>query len=301
MSFTPIDLSKLSAPDVVEEIDHKVIIAEMVNDLRRRDLAFDALVESDPAWKTLEVAAYREMLLRQRVNDVARSVMLAFASGSDLDHMGALFGVTRKIINPENLEVIPPTTAVMEADTDFRYRITLALEGLSTAGPEGSYLYHTLKCSKIKDASVVGPPTVSPGQVLVTILGNFGDGTVAAEVVDEVKSLLNAENVRPITDEVIVKGAKIHHYKIVATLYTFDGPDPDVIINKARKNAEAFVSSSHRVGRDIPISGIYAALHVEGVQRVVLTEPTETLKLDHTQAPYCAYTDIKLTHGGTDE
>ena len=50
--------------------------------------AFTALVESDPAWTILEVAAYRELLLRQRINDASRAVMLAFATGADLEHLG---------------------------------------------------------------------------------------------------------------------------------------------------------------------------------------------------------------------
>lgn len=298
MSFTPIDLSKLPAPNIVEEIDSKTILSQMVNDLRRRDPGFTALVESDPAWKILEVAAYREMLVRQRVNDAARGVMLAFAAGSDLDQTGALFGVARKIITPADPDAVPPREAIMENDRDFRFRITLALEGQSTAGPEGSYLYHALKCPSVKDASIVGPPIVSPGQVLVTILGHSKDGTVSEQIIEEVKLLLNAEHVRPITDEVIVRAARIQYYSIHATLFTYDGPDPSVIVDRARKNVEQFVLENHRVGRAIPLSGIYAALHIEGVQRVELKDPKETLKLDHTQAPYCSNDGISISHGG---
>ena len=76
MSFTAIDLSTLPAPHVVEPIDYQTILSAMIADLQARDPAFTALVESDPAWKIIEVCAYREMLLRQRVNDAARAVIL---------------------------------------------------------------------------------------------------------------------------------------------------------------------------------------------------------------------------------
>lgn len=94
-SFTAIDLSQLPAPSVVEPLDYEQILGAMLADLKTRDPSFTALVESDPAYKILEVAAYRELLIRQRVNDAGRSVMLAYAHGSDLDHLGALMGVVR--------------------------------------------------------------------------------------------------------------------------------------------------------------------------------------------------------------
>ncbi len=49
------------------------------------------IVESDPAYKILEVAAYRELLLRQRVNDASKLYYWPNAKGSDLDHLAALF------------------------------------------------------------------------------------------------------------------------------------------------------------------------------------------------------------------
>ncbi|MDI5036008.1 baseplate assembly protein, partial [Salmonella enterica subsp. enterica serovar Montevideo] len=42
----------------------------------------------------------------------------------------------------------------------------------------------------------------------------------------------------------------------------------------------------------------YAALHVEGVQRVELTSPLEDVVLDKTQAASC--TEWSVTNGGTD-
>jgi len=296
MSYTPIDLSSLPAPTVVESLDYAAILQEMVDDLKARDSAFTAIVESDPAFKILEVCAYREMLIRQRVNDAARGVMLAYATGSDLDQLGAIFGTTRKVLVPAAPTAIPPRLAVMETDTDFRYRVTLALEGLSTAGPEGSYLYHALKVSGVKHATIVGPPTVTAGNVLVTVLGLTGNGAPSATVLSNVTLALNAESVRPLTDAVTVQGATIQNYTITATIYTFPGPDSSVVMAEAQASAQAFATQNHKVGNDINLSAIYAALHVDGVQKVTLTAPTANIECDHKKAPYC--TAINLTYGG---
>lgn len=299
MSFTPIDLSTIPAPDIVEAIDYKTILAQMVTQLQALDPAFSAMVESDPAWKILEIAAYREMLIRQRVNDASRAVMLASATGNDLASLGAIFGVVRKTLVPADAEAIPPIAAVMETDADFRYRITLALEGLSTAGPEGAYLYHALKSNGVKHASIVGPPTLEPGEVLVSLLGPTGGGSVSLDVIEEVAAILNSKDVRPLTDHVTVQSAVIENYTVEATIYTFSGPDAEVVIQQARAALQAMANDRHKIGYDVPRSAIIAALHVPGVNKVVLTQPAGDIVCDHEQAAYC--TGINLTHGGVAE
>lgn len=87
-----IDLSKLPAPQLIEELDYEAILQEMRKKLRELLPEWTGYeLESDPANKVLEVAAYREMLLRQRVNEAARGVLIAFAQGSDLDHLAAFY------------------------------------------------------------------------------------------------------------------------------------------------------------------------------------------------------------------
>ena len=61
----------------------------------------------------------------------------------------------------------------------------------------------------------------------------------------------------------------------------------------------AYISAQRRLGRDIRKSAIYAALHVEGVQRVELAAPVADIVLDSTQASYC--TDYQIVIGGSDE
>ena len=293
--FTPIDLSALPAPDVVETLSFEAIFSAMLSDLRTRDATFDALVESDPAYKILEVAAYRELLIRQRVNDAARAVMLAYAGGADLEQLGGLFGVTRKTVVPANPNAVPPVAAVMESDTDLRARIQLALEGLSTAGPVGAYQYHALRVEGVKDVAVAGPPDTDPGVVRVTLLGNDGNGEVGPEIIAAVESVLNDEDVRPLTDSAVVQSATVTEYEVIATLYVLQGPDPSVVLSAAQASVAAFVSRQHRVGADVRLSALYAALHVAGVDRVTLSAPgvVADLVLDAEHAPYC--TDITLS------
>lgn len=91
-----INLSKLPAPKIIEELNFETILAAMRADFAGRCQGWTAeALESDPANKILEVAAYRELLLRQRINEAARACMLALSTGSDLEHLSAFYGVGR--------------------------------------------------------------------------------------------------------------------------------------------------------------------------------------------------------------
>jgi phage-related baseplate assembly protein len=294
-NYTPIDLSTVPAPNVVEALSFETIFAAMLADLQARDTAFTALVESDPAYKILEVAAYRELLIRQRVNDGARAVMLAYATGSDLENLSALFGVTRKTLDEGDATALPPIPPTFETDAALRYRTQLALEGLSTAGPIGAYQFHALSVDGVKDAGIQGPPDTDPGEVLVTILSATGSGTAGSPLIAAVDAALNAEDVRPLTDQVTVQSATIVSYEVIATLYIPTGPDPTAVQTAALASVQAYVESRHRVGLDVRLSGLYAALHVGGVERVTLSAPGIVADLVTTavQAPYC--TDVTLS------
>lgn len=328
-TFTAVDLSRLPAPAVVELLDYETILAEMIARLSELMPDFTALTESDPIYKLLEVAAYREMLVRQRCNEAARAVMLAYAIGSDLDHLGALLGVSRLVLDPGNPALsIPPT---LESDTEFRRRIQLAPEGYSVAGPEGAYIFHALSADAgVLDASATSPtpddikalvasvlashsaaPALVtdmtaaldaaswPGDVMITVLARDGDGTAAPALITAVEGVLSDDSVRPLTDNVHVQGATIVPYTVEATVYTYAGPDSALVLAESRRRLDEYIAASHRLGRDVPLSGIYSVLHSEGVQRVELTAPTADLVIDRTQASYC--TSIAITSGGVDE
>jgi len=297
--YSAIDLSLLPVPDVVETLDYEVILAAMKADLAARapDLAAVLALESEPVVKLLEVCAYREVLIRARVNDAAQAVTLARATGTDLDNLAALFGVARLVINPGDPLAVPPVAPTLESDADLRRRAQLALEGFSTAGPEGAYVFHALSAdADVLDVSATSP---SAGDVLVTVLSRTGSGTAPAPLLATVQAALNADDVRPLCDNVVVQSAAIVSYAITATLYFYPGPDSAVVMAAAQAAATAYAAAQHRIGRDVTISGLHAALHQPGVQRVVLTSPSAALTIGSAQASWC--TAITLINGGVDE
>lgn len=296
-TFTAIDLSRLPAPTLIETLSYEATYAEMLAKLKESLPDFDDSLESDPAVKVLQLCAYFRMLDRQRVNDAARALMIAFATGSDLDQLGARpeFNVARLELAPA--DPVTGTAAIMESDDEFRRRIVLAPEAFSVAGPSGAYISHALSADPdVLDASAVSP---SPAVVNVYVLSRTGTGTAAAPLLATVTAALSGETVRPIGDRLTVYTASIVTYAVTASIKTFSGPDPAVVLAEAQARIEAYVADAKRLGRDITRSAIFAALHVAGVQNVTLTSPAADLVNNDNQAGHC--TGITLTYAGVAE
>jgi phage-related baseplate assembly protein len=299
-----VDLSQLTAPDVVEELDYEIILAErkatfvsLYPEDQQEAVARTLMLESEPIVKQLQESAYREVIWRQRVNEAARAVMLAYAAGADLDQIGANSSVGRLVITPADETTLPPTPAVMESDTDYRLRIQQAPEGLSTAGSTGAYQFHGRSADgRVADISVISP---EPACVTVSVLSRENNGAASAELLAVVRAALNDEDVRPVADRVTVQSAKIVDYTIDAALYLYPGPESEPVLSAAKAKLQTYISAQHRLGRDIRKSAIYAALHVEGVQRVELVAPVADIVLDETQASNCTVYSVKV--GGNDE
>lgn len=294
---TAVNLSRLPFPAVIEVLSFEAIVAAAKASLVELmpDLAPTLELESEPLVKLIEVFAYREMMMRQRVNDAGKAVTVAYAIGSDLDHLGALFGVWRLTLSPAVPELY--VEAVMESDDALRARILLAPEGYSVAGPEGAYKFHALSASgDVLDASAI---SVTPGQVIVTVLSRLAGGVPGAPLLALVTAAVSAEDRRPLTDQVIVQAAAITNFTVVATLKTFAGPDASVVLAEARARLDAHLAESFRLGRDVTRSAIIAALSAEGVQDVTLTTPAANIVCTRLQAARC--TAITITDGGIAE
>ena len=294
---TPIDLTQLPAPSVVEVLDFEAILAmrkahlvSLLPEAERAAVTALLELESEPATKLLEENSYQETILRNRVNEAGKAVMLAFALDGDLDQLGANVNVARLVITPANPNALPPVAAVMEDNDAYRLRIQEAPDGLSVAGPKASYEFHARSSDgRVKDASATSP---APASVTVTVLANNDTGIADAALLAIVARALNAEDVRPLGDRLTVQAAQVIDYQIEATLFIGVGPEVPILLDAARANAVRVSQPRRPLGHSIYRSACSAAVHVEGVRKVVLTSPAADIELNATQAARC--TAIKL-------
>ena len=286
-----IDLGKLPPPDVIEKVAFEEILARWTARMRELFPAFDTLSEADPAHVALQVGAYIHMLEIQKRNDAARAVMLASARKADLAQLVAIYALERKVIRPGDPDARPPVLPAYESDESLLRRAQLFPASVSTAGSESSWRYHAVNASPlVRDVHVDSP---AAGEITLTVLSAEGNGVAGQALLDAVEAALSADEVRPMGDVLTVQSAAIVEYSIAAELTIGSGPDSAAVLAAAKASVEAVAEAGHALGAGMPLSALYAALHVEGVAAAALDSPAADVATTKVQAAYA--TQIEVT------
>ncbi|MGL9762670.1 MAG: baseplate assembly protein [Wolbachia sp.] len=242
--------------NIIEPLNFEEILSRMREELVKCDASFTALVESDPAMKVLEVAAWRELLLRQRINEAVKSNLLKFARGEELDNLAEFYGAERQD---------------GEEDERFRKRIKARIVGSSTGGSKEHYRYHALSAdSRVKDALV---ESTIPGKVQISILSTqlSTTGIALEELLEIVKKQVTRDDIRVLTDTITVIGCNITEIDIHSRMSI----SPVISKEEIKKQFIKKFEANRRLGWNVTRSWIIANLFVEGVENVELIEPRE--------------------------
>lgn len=296
---SPIDLTLLPAPQVLETLDFETILAErkaavlaLLPESMQEAAAKVLALESEPSTKLLQENSYHTLLLRNRINEAAKAIMLAFAVESDLDQIGANSNVKRLVLVEEDLDASPPVTEVLEDDEAYRLRIQEAPDALSVAGPRNAYEFHARSADgRVKDARAISP---APCEVVVAVLSTADDGVAPQELLDIVDAALSAEDTRPLGDLLTVVQADVTDYQVKAILYVEKGPEAEIALKAARVNADAISKPLRPLGFSIFRAAYIAALKVEGVRNMVLELPADDILCSRTRAARCTGIDIEV-------
>lgn len=277
-----IDLSQLPAPAVVEELGFEAILAEHRADLLARHPEASEVIglESEPLNKLLQAHAYRELLYRQRVNEAARANLLAFATGTDLDHKAVFYGLAR-------LEG--------EGDERLRLRIQLRIAALAANGTAEQYRLAALSASTNVFDAVVTQPTAGRVHVVLWLV----DAAQASATVNTVSNALNADGARPLGIPLTVGVAVPKAIHITAQLWREASAPTDLVVQLAAE-LPGMLMAYARLGRAVPRSWITTRLHVAGIARVVYPYaliPAENTPLADDQYPVAG--TIELLDQGT--
>lgn len=127
--------------------------------------------------------AYRENLVRIGIQEAALQNLVAYAAGDMLDYLGELVGCYR-------LEG--------ESDDRFRERVQLGQERVA-GGSVSAYRLAVLSVSTEITAVAVTSPADGVVNIAVTTAAEDAEG-----LLNRVRLALNADDARPLTDQVIV-------------------------------------------------------------------------------------------------
>lgn len=271
--FVAIDLSQLPPPQLIEALDFESYAAATLADFKTRWPEFTVALESEPVVKLIQAFAYRETLLRNRVNKTALAVLLPFARGSDLDHLGSRLQVRRMALGAEPRSYLT-NPEDWEDDERYRRRVALAPEALSVAGPAGAYEFHALSFDiAIADAHAYATvENARRGEINVVVAGHAG-ADVSDAVLGGLVNLFAGETLVPATDVPLVRRATVREVDVTQQLVMGRGPDPSLIAATAESAIGAYMAARYKIGHSIYRAGLIAAGKVGGIENVIMPQP----------------------------
>lgn len=273
-----LDPNSLPVFAVLERLDSETIIrdrmARVVEVWTEHDPPEAAVydvenLEFDPIRIVQEADSYFELLLRDRVNQAAKSVTLAYASGGDLDAIASRYpgGVPR---------------LAGESDEAYRRRIWLSPATLSVHGSEEAYVFWALTADpSLKDATAT--TVEGTGHVTITIMAGGPDPRPTDVQLNRVRAYIADYGRKALTDIVSVQGPNIIDTRIHVEVWLFPGPDGPTTLAAIRQSLAQMVEQHQWIGVDYTRMAISRAVgNVMGVQDVNILEPASNLVVNST-------------------
>lgn len=287
-----IELDQLPEMRVLEQLDSEAVISERMAQFvalwakhdppARAQYDVDAL-EFDPIKINQESNAFFELLLRDRVNQAAKAVTLAFASGSDLDAIGSRY--------PGGMPRLPG-----ESDDQYRMRVWLSPNTLSPHGTYESYVFWALTGAlasglPLRDATAVarrGTPYIT-----ITIMAegtpvkSTGSGITAypsplptIAQIDEVRKYVGAKSRKGLTDVVSVRVPKVVKTDYVVDYWLFPSWDKVTVEKNMYDQIAVLLEQQRWLGYSHTLDAIDAALRVAGVYKINVVTPATDVEID---------------------
>jgi phage-related baseplate assembly protein len=287
----------LPPPDAVEVLDQETILADRMADFQERadqaGFPYDVgALEFDPIKIDQEAHAHREMLMRARVNSAVRSVMPAYAKGTDLDAIVARSNVARIELVPADPDA--GTAAVVESDQSLLIRYLTSFAA-PAAGSSDGYIYWSLVTfPDARDIAVLGPSVHGqPGRAAVYLLSADGQAT-DSDTVQAVREVLQQNHIKPLTDDLVVASASIVEYTIVLNIMVPRGPAPAVIRDAVEAAVQKVADARYAIGAKVYVNSLEGAAYAGNVLRVQRTSPAADIDPGPSGAAFCTSITVNV-------
>jgi len=281
--YSVINLSQLNAMVVLDKLDTEAILTARMADLKVRWLAADPpaaaaydveALEFDPLKINQETAAFFETLVRDRVNQAARNITLAFGSDTDLDAIASRY--------PGGVPRLPG-----ETDDRYRRRIWLAPNALGPHGTAEAYQFWALSAMEglLRDASAIrkvqGVGSDYDPLILVTALmeDRANPKPTTAQLL-AIRRYIQDEARQGLTDVISVQAPKIRETDYRLRVWFYPGPDVPKLMDSIRTALAALVEAQYWLGQDHTLMAIHAAAALPGVHNAVILEPTADILVE---------------------
>ena len=222
-------------------------------------------------FKTIDILEIPAGQLYGEVNAECREIGIK-GNGYEIGEIKTLVDPIAYVDKVENIS-ISEGGADLESDENLAERIFLAPASWSTAGPDDAYRYWIRTFTPaITDVMV---RTDIPGEVDIFFI--LQDGKLPEEtMVTELEQYLKNEEIRPLTDQVIVRAPGIQEYEIDLTYYInrSDRARASAINEQVKEAVQKYIVwQREKIGRDINPDQLRKMLLLAGAKRLEIREP----------------------------
>jgi phage-related baseplate assembly protein len=318
-----INLAELPLMQVLESISSEQILDDRMARFKALWFTYDppnaaqydvGPLEFDPIKITQENSTFFEMALRDRVNQAARAVTLAYAVGGDLDAIASRYpgGVPRLDTNNDG---IPD-----ERDDRYRRRVWLSPNVLSAHGTAESYVFWAMTGDPtLHDASAT--TNEGTGKVFVTLMAESGslvdlvwarkndlltglflstraepvfNPTPTLQQIVDVRKYILDESRRGLTDEIITYAPQVTTVNYKCRVWLFPNVSVDMAITGIEQALTALLEKQRWLGYDHSRMAIDAALAQPGVHHAVIDEPIKDVMVSDRGVVKVGFIEVRL-------
>jgi len=317
-----INLAELPLMQVLESISSEQILDDRMARFKALWFSYDppnaaqydvGPLEFDPIKITQENSTFFEMAVRDRINQAARAVTLAYAVGGDLDAIASRYpgGVPRLDTNNDG---IPD-----ERDDRYRRRVWLSPNVLSPHGTAESYVFWALTADPtLHDASAT--TIEGTGRVYITLMAESGplqlqwvrtidkltgdfvraradpvfNPTPTLQQIVDVRKYILDEARRGLTDEIITYSPTITTVNYKIRIWLFPNVSVDLAITAVENALAALLEKQRWIGYDHSRMAIDAAVAQPGVHHCVIDEPVRDVMVSEKGVVKVAFVDVRL-------
>ncbi|MCI7097542.1 MAG: baseplate J/gp47 family protein [Lachnospiraceae bacterium] len=217
---------------------------------------------------------YAEILPGQQNIDISCTCLIAGTDGNGLleGELNILVDPVPYVANVQNIEYSSGGTDV-EADEDLAYRVYIAPSSYSVAGPEQAYMYWV----KTYNASIldIRVDSENPTEVQIQIIMENGE-LPNASLVQGLQEYLSGQNIRPLTDKVMVSAPGVTEYDMELEFFINVSDKAKAMSIQAQVDTailEYEIWQKSKIGRDINPSELIKRIVAAGAKRAVVNKP----------------------------
>lgn len=251
-------MTTLPPPKMLEKLDYENILAErkaaFLNSLpadQRDQVAAVLALESEPITKLLQESSYRELVLRNRINDAAVSNLIAFAQGFDLDYIAALFAA--------------PLRLPGEPDERYRERLLLRIAAMAGMGTREHYLWHAMGIS----LDVIAADVIRTAPGYIDLVVRLSDSANKTELLQQIINYFAQDHVKILGPALNIRAAIAKPINLKGTVYRLQSA-PVNLATQLQQSWPLLLAQHAKLGQSIAKTWAVKTLHTDSVARLDL-------------------------------